>query len=314
MVWIPPLEQGLAYGLMALGVYIAFRILHTPDLTVDGSFPLGAAVAASMLMGGSPPLLTIAVAFLAGVLAGMVTGTLSARLGIAPLLSGIIVMTALYSVNLRIMGRPNIPLLGQTTLFRQLEGLGVERMWTALIVFLPVTLGVGLFLYWLLNTHWGTALRASGSSAPMANALGIDIGVQHTLGIALSNGLTAMSGALVAQHNGFADVNLGVGIVITGLASVILGEALLNGGIAKQITGVLLGSIAYRSMVFVGLRLGFPASDLRLATAALVVAALVLSKYSLRPKSLRRPTVEPTRAAAAQERPGAEEREVKHHA
>ncbi|NPV53262.1 MAG: ABC transporter permease [Firmicutes bacterium] len=269
------LEQGLAFGIMALGVYLTFRILDFPDLTVDGSFPLGGAIAATMIVGGYNPILATLVALLAGLIAGGVTGLLNTKLKISGLLAGILTMTALYSVNLRIMGRSNIPLLRRETLITMLKDAGLPEAFVALITFLALTIILKLLLDWFLMTEIGLALRATGDNEAMIRSLGVDTDAMKLLGLSLSNGLVALSGALVAQYQGFADVGMGVGMIVTGLASVIIGTVvLLPRNIGAATLGAVLGSIIYRFAVFFALRAGFAPTDLKIVTSALVVVAL----------------------------------------
>jgi len=274
-VWIGSLEEGLLYGLMALGIYISFRILSLPDLTVDGTFPLGAAVAASLITAGVSPIQATLAALLGGCLGGLITGFLHTKLRISGLLAGILSMSALYSVNLRIMGRSNIPLLRQPTIFRQLEDAGVPFDYAGLI-------GVGIalllaltFLNWFLRTEVGHALRATGDNEQMVRSLGVNTDGMKLIGLALANGLVALSGALLAQSQGYADASMGIGMIISGLASVILGEALVRPKrIFSAALAVIVGSIAYRTAILLALRSGFAPTDLKIVTALLVVSAL----------------------------------------
>ena len=274
MLWsalIGTLEQGLIYGVMALGVYITFRILDFPDLTVDGSFPLGAAVVAKIIADGGNPLLGSFLAMGAGIVAGLATGFLNTKLKISGLLAGILTMTALYSVNLRIMGRANIPLLRKPTLVSWF----VQRGLAPWVLFLIVLLLTKLLLDIFLKTELGFALRATGDNEQMLRSCGVDTDCMKLLGLALSNGLVALSGALVAQYQGFADVGMGIGTVVAGLASVIIGQALVRfNGLAWATVGVIVGSIVYRIAIFAALRLGLAPTDLKLITAVLVVMAL----------------------------------------
>ena len=270
-------ETGLLYGFLSLGVYLSFRVLKFPDLTVDGSFPLGAAVAATFITQGLPPPLATALAALAGGLAGLCTAVLSVQLKILNLLASILTMIALYSINLRIMGRPNLPLLNQPTVFSGLEAVPV---WLVLLLGLGLTkLALDVFL----GSELGLAMRATGMNPMMASAQGIDTDRLILLGMALSNGLAAVAGALFAQVNGFADVTLGVGTVVAGLATVILGEAVFPSGTVRLATlAVVAGSVVYRVAIALALNadfLGFRAQDLNLVTAILVVLALVLPQF-----------------------------------
>lgn len=277
------IETGLIYGFLSLGVYLSFRVLDFPDLTVDGSFPLGAAVAGTLIVAGVNPFLATGCAIAAGLLAGLCTALLSVRLGILNLLASILTMTALYSVNLRIMGRPNLPLLGQPTVIDPFQA------WLSAlpdVVVVPLVLLIALaiaklLIDFFLTSQLGLAMRATGMNPGMAQAQGIRTDRLILLGIAISNGLAALSGALFAQLNGFADVSLGVGTVVIGLATVIVGEALLPSGTVSLATlavsaGAILYWLASTLALNVGGNFGFEASDLKLVTAAIVVIALVL--------------------------------------
>ncbi len=286
------LEQGLVYALMALGVYLTFRVLDFPDLTVDGSLPLGAAVSAVWITGGGSPYLSVLLAALAGMAAGWVTAFLATRLKILNLLASILTMIALYSVNLRVMGRPNITLLTEPTVFTPWEGGALPSYVLYPLVFLGVITACAALLYLFLHTEIGLALRATGDNPGMITAQGVNTTRTIMLGLALSNGLVALCGALVAQSQGSADVGMGVGTIVAGLASVILGEALAGGRtVGRAIVGVVLGSVAYRLAITtaLGLRLGALAltpSDLNLITAVLVVIALGVP--GIRSRLLRR--------------------------
>lgn len=268
-------EQGLVFGVLALGVYLTFRILRFPDLTVDGSFPLGAAVAAVLIVGGSHPFVATLVAFGAGMIAGATTGVLHAKMRIAGLLAGILTMTALYSVNLRIMGRPNIALLRQPTIFSELTNWGFDHPLQALIVFAAVAFLLKLILDAFLSTQVGLAMRATGDSPDMIRSFGVDTETMTIAGLALSNGLVALAGALLAQYQGYADVGMGLGTIVTGLASVILGNALIRPSTVFLGTlGALVGSVLYRLAIYFALRSGFAPTDLRIVTAVIVILAL----------------------------------------
>lgn len=269
------LEQGFVYGILALGVYLTFRILNFPDLTVDGSFPLGAAVAATLIVQGWDPFAATAVAVVAGLAAGLITGLLHTKMHITGLLAGILTMTALYSVNLRIMGRPNVPLLRRPTIFTNLTDAGFDYQLQVLIFFILLALLLKFLIDGFLATEMGLALRATGDNPDMIRSFGVSTDNMKMLGLALSNGLAALSGALVAQYQGFADASMGLGIIIIGLASVILGNALLKPTTVPRGTmGVLLGSVLYRLAIFLALRRGFAPTDLRIVTALIVILAL----------------------------------------
>lgn len=287
------LEAGLIFGLVAIGVFLSFRVLDFPDLTVDGSFPLGAAVAAMGIVSGIDPYFATLIAALAGFAAGVVTAQLHLRLGIIHLLASILVMLALYSINLRIMGRPNIPLLNAETVFTPVEALPLSMMFAMPLVLAVVMLLVKIATDLFLSTETGLALRAVGANPRMAAAQGVDRAKLLTLGLGLSNALVAVAGALFAQAQGFADVTMGVGIIIIGLAAVIVGETLLPARtIILATLAVVIGSIAYRIAIGFALNLdaiGLRAQDLNLVTACLVVTAIAAAR-------LRRPGLPRARA------------------
>lgn len=275
-------ELGLVYAFVALGVYLAFRVLDFPDLTVDGTFPLGAAVTAVLIMAGVNPWLAAVVAMLAGALAGLVTAALNVRFKILNLLASILTMIALFSVNLRVMGRPNVALLSVDTMLTPFYGNGL-RDFMVRPMFLLVLAIVALIVVWrYLESDAGLAMRATGANARMARAQGINTDRQIYMGIALSNALVALGGALFAQTNGFADVTSGVGTIVVGLAAVIIGETLFGTHrILIALIGCVVGSIVYRIAIQLALSsdsLGLQASDLNLVTAVLVTFALVLPR------------------------------------
>lgn len=299
---------GLILSLLALGVFISFRIFEFPDITADGSITLGGAVAAVLLVAHVHPLLATTAAFVAGAAAGSLTGVIHTRFGINRLLSGILVMTALYSINLHVMGKSNVPLLTERTLAsmadvwgRQLLGASVMNLagWevnardlSMLVVALAAAAGTALGLYLFLRTNLGTAMQAAGDNAQMIRALGVNVNRMIVLGLALSNGLIAVSGALLTQYQGFADVQMGIGMVVWGLASIIIGEALVGTRqIGFIIVGAIMGSVLFRLLVAIALRAGLNPNDLKLITAAFVFAALVLPGLLKRAKA-------PTRSAA----------------
>lgn len=275
-------ELGLVFAFVAIGVYLAFRVLDFPDLTVDGSFPLGAAVAAVLIIAGLNAWVASAIAMVAGSAAGLVTAMLNVRFKILNLLASILTMIALFSVNLRVMGKPNVALLNQETMLTPFYGQGIpEYLVRPIFVFLLVA--VVVFLVWrFLESDAGLAMRATGANARMARAQGVQTDSQIYLGIALSNALVALGGALFAQTNGFADVTSGVGTIVVGLAAVIIGETLFGKrGLLMALIGCVLGSIAYRLAIQLALSsdvLGLKASDLNFVTAVLVAVALVLPR------------------------------------
>lgn len=279
------IEQGLVYGIMALGVYLTFRVLDFPDLTVDGSLPLGAAVCSVCITSGWNPYLALLPAMLAGFLAGMVTGILTTKLRILHLLASILTMTALYSINIRVMGsRPNIALIGKNTVFDPLQQLGLQPFLVSNIVFALVVALIVALLIWLMRTEFGQALQATGDNPRMISSLGVNTHFTIVVGVGLSNSLVALAGALVAQNQGAADVSMGVGTIVAGLASIVVGETLFGSRkIQFRILSVVLGSILYRLAIAtaLGVEIGgfsFTPSDLNLITAFLVVLALVLPR------------------------------------
>ena len=299
---------GLILSVLALGIYISFRIFDFPDITAEGSITLGAAVAATLLVSGVNPVVATAAAFFAGLGAGAVTGVLHTKFKINGLLSGIIVMTALYSVNLHVMGKSNIPLLASATLGNYAEyaalALGITASNAMLLgwevsvrdlsilvcVFAVITI-TGLGLDWFFRTHLGTAMRATGDNPQMIRALGVDVSAMMILGLAVSNGLIALSGALLAQYQGFADVQMGIGMLVWGLASVIIGEALVGvRSLGLSIVGAVMGSVLFRLLVAMALRWGLDPNDLKLITALFVFAALVLPTVLAKLRS-RKPQV-----------------------
>jgi putative ABC transport system permease protein len=290
---IGALTIGFILSLLALGVYISFRIFDFPDITAEGSITLGAAVTSTLLVAGWSPLPATAMGFVAGLVAGSITGILAMQFQINKLLSGIITMTALYSVNLRIMGRSNIPLLNETTIVSRAEALAqswfpasnvslfgwdVSVRDLAILVLIPLfIIIVCMLLFLFFRTNLGTAMRATGDNDQMIRALGTDDRKMVILGLAISNGLVALSGSVLAQYQGFADVQMGIGMVVWGLASVIIGEALVGTRqLGFAITGAVMGSVLFRLLVAVALRWGLNPNDLKLITAAFVFVALIL--------------------------------------
>lgn len=269
------LEQGLAYALVALGIVISFRILAFPDLTVDGSFPLGAAVVARLITEGVPPVYSIFVAVLAGFLAGCCTGFLNTKLKINSLLAGILMMTVLYSVNLRIMGRSNIQLLTVNTFLTPLENLEINRFVPIIAFFFVVSVGIKVLSDMFFHTQLGFAMRATGDNEQMIRSLGVNTDHMTILGLGISNAYVALSGALVSQDQGFSDVGMGIGMIVAGLASIIIGEAMVGKKTVKRMTlAAILGSIIYKLIISIGLRLGLAPTDLKLATGVMVIFAL----------------------------------------
>jgi putative tryptophan/tyrosine transport system permease protein len=293
LLLVGALTIGLILSLIALGVFISFRIFEFADITADGSLTLGGAVAAVLLVARVDPVLATAAAFGAGVVAGATTGLLHTRFGINRLLSGILVMTALYSINLHVMGKSNLPLLNERTLASIAESWGRAALgksvvnvagWdvnvrdlSLLVASLVVVAMVAVLLYLFFRTNLGTAMQAAGDNPQMIRALGVNVDNMIVLGLALSNGLVGLSGALLTQYQGFADVQMGIGIVVWGLASMIIGEALVGvRHLGFLIVGAVMGSVLFRLLVAIALRGGLNPNDLKLITAAFVFAALVL--------------------------------------
>jgi len=302
---IGAITLGLILALLALGVYVSFRIFNIPDMTAEGSVTLGASVAAAFMVHGYNAVIATAAAALAGTLAGAVTGVLATKCRINALLSGILVMTGLYSVNLHVMGRSNLPLLEVKTLATFADNLGTRifggtddldvagwavsvrdaSMLLCVFIFVAIICGV---LYVFFRTDMGTAMRATGDSPDMIRALGVSVDRATIFGLAMSNGLIALCGAMIAQYQGFADVQMGIGMVVLGIASVIIGEALVGTrAVGLLITGTVMGSVLFRMLVAIALRWGLSPNDLKLITAVFVFAALVLPNMANRLRSGR---------------------------
>lgn len=285
------LEIGLVYGLVALGVYLTFRVLDFPDLTVDGSFPMGAAVAATAIVAGVNPWLATLMAIFAGGLSGLVTAFLAVRCGILHLLASILTMIAAFSINIRIMGRPNMALLGEDTILTPFEQWA-DPMWVRPMLVLVLVSLSAWGVVRLLNSDFGLALRATGVNPRMVRAQGGSTAFYTYFGLALSNAFVGFAGALFAQTNSFADVTSGVGTIVVGLASVILGQTLISGRkIWVAVCAVILGSVLYRLAVAFALSsgmFGLQASDLNLVTAILVAAALIAPKMKSKLQAQKR--------------------------
>ncbi len=285
---------GLILSLLALGIFISFRVFDFPDITAEGSFTFGAATAASLITAGFNPLVASFIAFMAGMCAGTTTGIIHTKFKINPLLAGILVMTALYSVNLHVMGKSNMPLLNETTVFTWIENfsssvsgaeakttligweVSVKDLWLLLFCFLAIIVFC-LILWWFFKTNIGTAMRATGDNAQMIRALGVNTKLMIIAGVALSNGFIALAGAMLAQFQGFADVQMGIGMMVWGLASVIIGEAIINdNSLGAVISGAVLGSVLFRLLVAIALRWGLNPNDLKIITALFVFIALIL--------------------------------------
>ena len=287
---ISTIAQGLLWALLALGVFITFRILDVADLTVEGSFPMGAAISAVLITMGVNPWITVIVAGIGGMIAGAVTGWIHTKLKMPALLAGILTMIALYSVNLHIMGKANISLLRMDTVYSAIHSMGISNAVALTIIGVVVTVVVGLFLFWFFGTELGTSIRATGVNPQMIRAQGVNTDTMIVLGLLLSNGFVAVSGALIAQSQGFADIGMGVGTIVIGLASVIIGEVLFasssvvrklfgNSSFVLSLVAVVFGSIIYRIVIATVLYLGMPPNDLKLFTAILVALALSLPTW-----------------------------------
>ena len=279
------ISQGLLYSFMVLGVFLTFRVLDFPDLTVDGSLPLGAAVTATLIANGQSPFTATAAGVAAGLCAGCVTGILHLLLksgnsdsNYGPkLLAGILTMTALYTVNLRVMGRSNIPLLGVQVVFDKISAFFSVAMinWNLILALAALVLIIKYLLDWFLHTEFGLTLQATGDNEQMIRAMGTNTQLTRIIGLGLANALVALTGSLVAQQQGFADIGMGIGTIVAGLAGVIMGEVIFGvRGISWVLFSVIGGSIVYRFLIAISLRLGIAPTDLKLLTAVLVVVAL----------------------------------------
>ncbi|CAJ2231105.1 ABC transporter permease [Companilactobacillus paralimentarius] len=271
---ISSLGQGLLWAPLAIGVFITFRILDIPDLTTEGSFPFGAAITVSLMIKGQSAIVATIVGFLAGCVAGLVTGILDTKLKIPSLLAGILTMTGLYSINMHIMGKSNVPLLTQKVLTGYLPvGLTVD-MQTIILGIIVVAIVIAV-LYWLFKTRLGLSLMATGDNKNMSAANGINTDGMIIFGYMISNGLIALSGALIAQNNGYADIGMGIGTIVIGLASVLVGEIFLRGNnILVRLSAMVLGAIVYRFLLTVAMSLGFPADDLKILSAIILIIVI----------------------------------------
>ncbi|XIJ22941.1 ABC transporter permease [Lacrimispora sp. JR3] len=276
------LEEGLVYAIMALGVYITYKILDFPDLSVDGTFPLGGAITATLILAGFNPLATLLIAFAAGVLAGCVTGFIHVKLKVRDLLSGIIVMTALYSINLRLAGKSNVAFFNNDSIFEnalvsRLVPEGLSDI-SVIIILAVIVLIVKLLLDLYLKTRSGYLLRAVGDNETLVTSLAKDKGSVKILGLAIANGLAALAGSVYCQQKGFFEISMGTGTIVIGLANVIIGTKLFKRfGAVKATTAVVIGSIIYKACVSIAIYMGMEASDLKLITSVLFLGILVLS-------------------------------------
>ena len=278
---IGAVELGLIYGLMALGVYLTFRILDFADLTIDSSFTTGAAACAVVILGGGSPWLGTLAGFAVGLIAGLITGLLNTAGKIHPLLAGILTQIGLYSVNLRIMGKSNLPFRREESLFTPLREANLVGTWVSVAILLAVLLVACGVVVWFLSTNLGLALRATGDNEEMARAQGVNTDLAKLVGLALSNGLVALSGSLIAQYQGFADISMGIGLIIAGLASVIIGTAVIpTGRIWMAVLAVVGGSVVYRVIIQAALMIpGFNPNDMKLLSAIIVVVFLIAPRW-----------------------------------
>jgi len=276
------LEEGLVYAIMALGVYITYKILDFPDLSVDGTFPLGGAITVTLILAGMTPAATLFIAFAVGALAGCITGFIHVKLKVRDLLSGIIVMTALYSVNLRIAGKSNVPFFNNDSIF---ENSFVNRLFpgkfadiSVVIILAVIVVIVKIILDQYLKTRSGYLLRAVGDNETLVTSLAKDKGMVKIIGLAIANGLAALAGSVYCQQKGFFEISMGTGTIVIGLANVIIGTKLFKRiGFVKSTTAVIIGSIIYKACVSFAIYLGMEASDLKLITSVLFLAILVIS-------------------------------------
>jgi putative tryptophan/tyrosine transport system permease protein len=276
-LWIGAITIGLAFAFLAWGVYLSFRVLRFTDITVDGTFTLGAAVSGALIVAGVDPVLSLAAAILAASLAGAATGFIHTRFGVTDLLAGILMMTALYSVNLRVMGRSNLPLVNYETVTDLPARLiaGIEPDVATLLLFLALVALFKLALDWFLHTDFGMALRATGDNPEMITAQGVDTRNMKIIGLAIANGFAGLSGALIAHYQGFVDVNMGLGSLVAGIAAVIVGESLVGPRKLAWVVGAAAaGAVIYRLIIALALQVGLNPVDLKLLTAVFVLAAL----------------------------------------
>lgn len=279
MIWIiqSAISQGILWGIMALGVYITFRVLNFADLTVDGSFTLGGGVSAVLVINGVNPLLAVLIAMVGGMVAGLCTGLLNTKLHIPTLLAGILTQIALYSINLRIMGSPNISLLRIGTIFSDLKDMGFPDQWVIMFLAIIITAIVIALMYWFFGTEIGSAIRATGDNPRMIKALGVNTDTTTILALVLGNGLVALSGALIAQQQGYGDIGMGTGAIVIGLAAIIIGEVLFfKSNFYLRLIGVILGAVVYRIVIALVLKMGLNSTDMKMLTAILVALALYL--------------------------------------
>lgn len=267
---ISVLEQGLIFAIGALGVYITYTILDFPDLSVDGTFSLGAAITASLIIKGANPFISLGLAFVGGAIGGLVTGILHVKFKITNLLSGILVMIGLYSINLRIMGKANVPMFGKESIFS--SNISIVVILALIVIAIKVLMDI------LFITKFGFILRATGDNETLVTSLGVDKGTMKIAGLVISNGLVALSGAIMAQHQGFSDISMGSGFIVIALASIILGQSVFKKSrLLKGTTVVIIGAFLYKLSVGFAINLGFPPTDLKLITSLIVVIAITLN-------------------------------------
>lgn len=283
---IGALELGILYGVMALGVYLTFRVLNFADLTVDGSFTAGGGTAAALIIAGANPVVATVAGFAIGCLAGVITGLLHTKGGIDSLLAGILTQIGFWSINLRIMGGANLPLLRQDTVFTPLRERGLLGGWAGVAVLAVSVLVLALIVHWFLTTDLGLSIRATGDNGPMITSFGVSTDATKILTLALSNGLVGLAGALVAQYQGFADISMGIGLIVVGLASVIVGQAIFGQRrLLQAILAVVAGAVVYRLIIFAALQLGLNPNDMKLVSALLVIAALLIPRFTVKEKT-----------------------------
>ena len=299
------LEIGLLYAVMALGVYLTYRVLDFPDLTVDGSFTTGAATCALLIVNNMPIWLAMIAGVVAGMLAGLVTGLLHVWGNINPLLAGILTQIALYSINLMIMGKANLPLpRAMSNLFTPIRENGLWGTWISVGIYAVAVAAICALIYWFMGTQYGVALRATGDNEMMARSQGINTGQTKIVGLMLSNGLVALCGALMAQYNGYADISMGIGLIVAGLASVIVGQAIFGmTAVWQAVVAAALGSVIYRGVIQLALNAGMDPNNMKLISAVLVILALILPQMGvfkkLRMKRRRAASAEATAGTVA---------------
>lgn len=287
---IGALELGILYGVMALGVYLTFRVLNFADLTVDGSFTTGGGTAAVLIVAGWNPFAATAMGFVVGFAAGIITGLLHTKGGIDGLLAGILTQIGLWSINLRIMSGANLPLLRQDTVFTPLRDAKIMGTWGGVALLAAVVIALAFIVYWFLTTDLGLSIRATGDNDPMITSFGVNTDNTKILALALSNGLVGTAGALVAQYQGFADISMGIGLIVVGLASVIVGQAVIGQSrLLQAILAVVVGAVLYRLIIFAALQVGLNPNDMKLVSAVLVVLALLLPKFQAMGKGVGKP-------------------------